>query len=107
MAQKVTVQLVDDLDGGTANETVTFGLDGNAYDIDLSTANAAALRQALARYIAAGRRSRSAVPRRTRLRATGDSRSALIRAWAREQGIPVNERGRISADVARRYDAAH
>ena len=45
MAQKVTVELEDDLDGGPADETVRFGVDGSEYEIDLSTKNAAAFRR--------------------------------------------------------------
>ncbi|MBO0851506.1 MAG: Lsr2 family protein, partial [Pseudonocardia sp.] len=56
MAQKVTVSLIDDLDGNKADETVEFGLDGKSYEIDLSSGNAGKLRDALADYVAAARR---------------------------------------------------
>src|SRR3954447_26296405 len=56
MAQKVQVILVDDLDGGSADETVSFSLDGVAYEIDLSDKNAAAFRDSLAQYVGLARR---------------------------------------------------
>jgi len=105
MAQKVQITLVDDLDGRPADETVSFALDGSAYEIDLSAANAAALRDALATYVAHARRARGGGRRRNGRGGAG--RSAQIRAWARSQGIAVNERGRIPADVVARFEAAH
>lgn len=111
MAQKVTVQLVDDLDGGPADETVSFSLDGVAYEIDLSTANSAALRDAFARYVGHARRTggRSSGGRGSsggRRRSGGDNRTAQIREWARANGHKVNERGRIPAAVIDAYEKA-
>jgi hypothetical protein len=112
MAQKVTVSLVDDLDGGTAEETVGFGLDGKSYEIDLSSANASKLRDALAEFVAAARRPGSGRAGRRSggagssggSRAAGDrEQSRAIREWAREQGMDVSERGRIPADVLQAY----
>ncbi|NEE54003.1 Lsr2 family protein, partial [Streptomyces sp. SID8455] len=60
MAQRVVVTLSDDIDGGTAAETVTFALDGKTYEIDLNPANAKKLRKALAPYMAAGRKQTNA-----------------------------------------------
>lgn len=107
MAQKVQVVLVDDLDGGPADETVTFALDGTTYEIDLSASNAAALRNSVARFVAHGRKVARPVASSSRRSRKGGDRPAQIRAWAREQGIEVNERGRVSAEVTARYDAAH
>jgi hypothetical protein len=112
MAQKVQVVLVDDLDGGPADETVTFSLDGVSYEIDLTHDNAAALRDALAPYVGHGRRvgastRRSSSARAPRTRASGPGSPAEVREWAKAQGIEVNERGRISADLKAKYDAAH
>jgi hypothetical protein len=110
MAQKVTVLLVDDIDGGPADETVSFSLDGVAYEIDLSTANAAAFRDSLARYVGTARRvggragGRGGAGRR---RAGGDNRTAQIREWARSHGHKVSERGRIPGSVVEAYDKAH
>ena len=105
MAQRVEVVLVDDLDGGPADETVQFALDGVSYEIDLTAANAQSMRDALAPYLGHARRTRRAGQRKAA--GTGPtSQSAAIRAWAREQGLPVNERGRIPADIVAKYEAA-
>jgi len=109
MAQKVQVILVDDLDGGSADETVSFALDGVAYEIDLSDKNAAAFRDSLAQYVGLSRRvgGRAAAGRGTSRRKGGDNRTAQIREWARSNGHKVNERGRIPATVVEAYDKAH
>lgn len=110
MAQKVQVILVDDLDGGSADETVTFSLDGVSYEIDLSTGNAAALRDSLASWVGHARkvgRSSAARPARRAGRSGGSSDANAIREWARESGIAVSERGRISAETKAAYAAAH
>jgi hypothetical protein len=112
VAQKVQVVLVDDLDGGEAVETVAFSLDGTAYEIDLSAANAAKLRDDFASYVGAARKAGRRATGRQTTRRTGSTsssreRAAEIRAWARDQGIKVSERGRIPADLAARYDAEH
>jgi hypothetical protein len=109
MAQKVQVVLVDDLDGGTADETVTFSLDGVSYEIDLTHDNAAHLRDALAPYVGHGRRvggSRRAGSRGA-ARAAGATNPAEVREWAKSQGIAVSERGRISAELQATFEAAH
>ena len=106
MAQKITVALEDDLDGGPADETVRFGFDGGDYEIDLSTKNATAFRRQLTPYIEHGRRTGRGPRRRSRRTAPSRERSADIRAWAKDQGIAVSERGRIPASVAEQYDAA-
>ena len=106
MAQKITVALEDDLDGGPADETVRFGLGGTVYEIDLSTKNATAFRRQLAPFIEHARRNGRGPRRRPGRAASGRERSADIRAWAKDQGITVSERGRIPASVAGQYDAA-
>lgn len=103
MAQKVNIVLVDDIDGSDAEETVTFALDGREYEIDLSRANADKLRDALALYVGHARRGGG---RRARNRAGGPTPSD-IRAWARENGFTVPDRGRVSATVREAYLAAH
>ena len=97
----------DDLDGSQGAETVTFGLDGVNYEIDLGQPNRTRLATALAPFIAAGRASRGSGRRGTGR--TGGPRidRAAVRAWAREAGLAVSERGRISAEVMRQYQAAH
>ena len=121
MAQKVQVVLVDDLDGGTADETVSFSLDGVAYEIDLTTENAAKLRDQFAVYVGSARRvgGRAARGRSRGGRSgSGDGgggrsggrrsgESAQIREWARQNGFQVSERGRISAEVRDAYTKAN
>ena len=108
MAQKVNIVLVDDLDGGPADENVRFGLDGTNYDIDLSAANAAELRSALERYVAAGRKSSGGRAARTKAPSGGrGNESAQIRQWARDNGYTVNSRGRIQAEIQEAYQKAH
>ncbi len=114
MAQRVQVVLTDDVDGGVADETVTFGLDGSSYEIDLSSANAEKLRNAFAPYVGAARRggrpgggrSRSggAAPRAAAR--SGGGENAAIREWAKANGHAVSERGRISGQVRDAYAAA-
>ncbi len=106
MAQKVHIQLVDDIDETDAEETVTFGLDGKEFAIDLNSKNAKNLREALAPYVAHARPvSRSG--RRSGAKAASGTAPAEIRAWARENGFDVPERGRVSAEVREAYAAAH
>lgn len=113
MAQKVIVSLVDDLDGGQADQTVQFGFEGKNYEIDLSSDNAARLRNALADYVAAARRPSAS--RRGAKVAAGSSggsgntaavdreQNQAIRDWARKRGMKVSERGRIPSDVLEAY----
>ena len=106
MVQKITVALEDDIDGGPADETVRFGLGGTEYEIDLSTKNAAAFRQQLAPFIEHARRTGRGQRRRPGRTVSSRERSADIRAWAKDQGITVSDRGRIPASVAEQYEAA-
>lgn len=111
MAQKVNIILVDDIDGSEATETVTFGLDGTTYEIDLNDENAGKLREALATYVGHGRKV-GAGPRRGRrtassAAASGGPSAKEVREWARANGHDVPDRGRVSAEVREAYDAAH
>lgn len=115
MAQKVQVLLIDDIDGGTADETIPFSLDRSTYEIDLSKKHAAALRDALATYVAHARKAGRNRPtpvlggaRHGGSRASIDREQAkAIRDWARKNGHTVSERGRIAADVVEAYNSAH
>jgi len=106
MAQKTTVALEDDLDGGPADETVRFAIGGTSYEVDLSTANATAFRRQLAPFIAHARKTGRGPRRPGRRTPSSGERSADIRAWAKDQGIAVSERGRIPASIAEQYQAA-
>jgi hypothetical protein len=106
MAQRVTVALEDDLDGGPADETVRFAFGGADYEIDLSKKNAAAFRKKLAPFVEHARKPGRAQPRRGSRTAASRQRSGDIRAWAKDHGIAVSERGRIPASVVDQYQAA-
>ena len=102
MARKTSVELVDDIDGTTAAETVTFTIDGSRYEIDLSEKNAAKLRSVLSRWIEASRR---AGQRRARggSRKADPAESTKARKWATENGFEVGPRGRLRAEVLAAY----
>lgn len=106
MAQRVQVVLTDDIDGSPADETVTFGLDGVTYEIDLTKKNAAALRKALEQYVSVSRRVG------TKTKKAGNrsnvSNAKHMREWLKANGHPdLGERGRIPADLVAKYEAAH
>jgi len=113
MAQQVRVEMVDDLDGGVAGQTVPFSLDGVGYEIDLSNDNADELRDALARYVSASRRvggrkvrlaaGQSVGASASRTTSADRERSRAIRAWAVENGFTVSDRGRIAAEIVQAY----
>ncbi len=115
MARSTQIVLIDDIDGGSAHETVIFGLDGVSYEIDLSKANASRLRKALAPYTekglrTGGRRAARSVSARSRTRRSGTSSGRdipAIRSWAKKKGLIDSERGRIPVLVIEAYDAAH
>lgn len=110
VAQKVNIVLVDDIDETEADETVSFGLDGKEYAIDLNTENATKLREALAPYVAHARPTSGRGGRRgggASSRSSSGPPPAEIRAWARENGYDVPERGRVSSEVRDAYAAAH
>ncbi|GAA2407174.1 Lsr2 family protein [Streptomyces glaucosporus] len=105
MAQRVVVTLSDDIDGGEASETVSFGLDGKVYEIDLSQENAKKLRMSLAPYVRAGRRQArdGGTFRHTSLAPD----PAAVRAWARSHGFELPPRGRIPKKVYEAFNEAH
>lgn len=106
MATRTTVTLEDDLDGSRAEETVRFGLGAVEYEIDLSVANAGRFRAELAPFVEHARklgRGQRAWPGRT---PAARRDSAAVRAWAKEHGIEISERGRIPVSVVEQYEAA-
>lgn len=115
MAQRQQTILTDDLEGGEspASETVTFALDGVAYEIDLNDDNANRLRGDLATWIGHARKQRGATAGRGRGRARSTASNgsgvdtAAVRAWARENGHQVSDRGRVPGTVIDAYTAAH
>lgn len=108
MAQKVVIELSDDLDGSEAVETVTFALDGRSYEIDLSEKNVGRLRKIFAPYMEAGRRQGGARRGTKRAPVGGDRPNpGEVRTWAAAQGIEVAPRGRVPAEVIEKYRAAN
>ena len=106
MAQRTHIDLIDDLDGSPAAETVSFSVDGVSYEIDLSDRNAAALRDALAPFAAAARKQ-SSVRRQARRKGASVGDATAIRTWAQSQGLSVSNRGRVSAEIRAAYENAH
>ena len=106
MAQRVSVELEDDLDGGPADETLRFGIAGSEYEIDLSKKNASKFRRQIAPYIEHARKAGRGQRRRPARTASNREHSGDIRAWAKDHGIAVSERGRIPASVVQQYQAA-
>ena len=106
MAQKVSVALEDDLDGGAADETVRFGVGDAEYEIDLSAKNAAAFRNQLTPFIEHARKAGRRQAHRPGRTAASRQRSGDIRAWAQAHGLPVSERGRIPSSVVEQYYTA-
>jgi Lsr2 len=104
MASRVTIELIDDLDGRSADETVGFELDGKGYEIDLSTSNAGRLRKALEPFTAVARATGRGRARRATL--TRDFDPVAVRKWAASNGIEVSKRGRIPGDVLSQFHAA-
>ena len=108
MARVTQVRLVDDLDGGVADASVAFALDGKSFEIDLSAKRAAELRNILASYVGAARRAGGTTVRRQRSTAASSPRrgdTSAIREWAAAHGHQVSARGRISAAVIQAYES--
>jgi hypothetical protein len=106
MARKTAIITEDDLDGGPADETVRFGFGGIDYEIDLNSTNARTLRERLAPFVDHARRSRVGTSRLPRRTVSARERGRAIRAWARDHGIEVSQRGRLPASVIERYRSA-
>ena len=113
MAQRTVISMTDDIDGSEASETVLFGLDGATYEIDLNEAHAEDIREILAPYVTAARRvgasggGRSVRASSSRPSGAGDVDPKAVRAWAEANGVEVNARGRLKAEVVEQYKAAN
>ncbi len=126
MARQTTVEMIDDIDGGHADETVRFGLDGKEYEIDLSGRNAARLRKVVLPFVDVARRSEQSASRSalvilppvggrpapvsppaagTRPARVDREQTQAIRDWARGKGLDVSRRGRIPAEIVARFHA--
>ena len=107
MATKIHVELLDDLDGSPASQTVRFALDGSEFEIDLTDEHAAQLRDVFTEFTGAARRSRAQTGRQAKPNASNGVDVKAVREWAHAQGISVNPRGRIAQQVIDQYIAAN
>jgi hypothetical protein len=102
--------MFDDLDGAEGARTVSFSLEAWTYEVDLTPEHAAELRKSLEPWITAGRRvTKDAQPggKAAKTQGTAESETAKVRAWAREEGLEVSDRGRIPAEVREAYRSSH
>jgi Lsr2 len=107
MAQKIQTLFIDDIDGGEADGTVRFGLDGTEYEIDLDAKHNQELHAALATYVAHARRAGGPAKRAARgRRAAQVVDTGKVRGWAKDNGYDIKERGRIPAEILAKYQAA-
>jgi hypothetical protein len=109
MAQKIQTLFIDDIDGGDADGTVRFSLDGAEYEIDLNARHTDELRTTLKSYIEHGRKVGG--PARRATAARGGRRpssvdTVAVRTWARENGYDIKDRGRAPADLVAKYEEA-
>jgi len=108
MAQQIQTLFIDDIDGGAAEGTVRFALDGTDYEIDLSGKNSEELRSALRKYVDHARKvggnARRPGARGGRRSSTVDT--GAVRAWARKNGYEIKDRGRVPSEVVAKYQAA-
>jgi hypothetical protein len=114
MAQRVQVQLIDDLNGEEAHETVRFGVDGTNYEIDLTTENADRLRSVLGEYVekgrkadSSGRKSQGGQPRTASASGRSREETQQIRQWAKDNGHNPSSRGRLNQSIVDAYNEAH
>ena len=111
VAQKIQTLFIDDIDGGEAEGTVRFALDGAEYEIDLSARHSEELRSALGKYVSHARKVGGAArrpvrPGRGAKSANGALNTTEVRNWARENGFDIKDRGRVPADLVAKYQAA-
>jgi hypothetical protein len=112
VAQKIQTLFIDDIDGGAAEGTVRFALDGTEYEIDLNSKHTEELRSALGKYVSNARKVGGGARRGGRAAGRGGRgvgptlNTTEIRNWARSQGIEIKDRGRVPAEVVAKYQAA-
>jgi hypothetical protein len=108
MAQKIQTLFIDDIDGGDAEGTVRFGLDGTDFEIDLSAKHNEELHKTLETYVRHARNVGGASRRTPHSRRTGAQAvdTAKVREWARENGYDIKDRCRVPADLVAKYQAS-
>jgi Lsr2 len=108
MAQKIQTLFIDDIDGGAAEGTVRFALDGTDYEIDLSGQHSDELHTELRKYVEHARK----VVGHARRNARGGSRrgssidTAKVREWAKAEGYDIKDRGRVPGELVAKYQEA-
>lgn len=107
MARRTHVEMTDDIDGSDATTTITLGLDGALWELDLSDYNVLELQHTLAPWIAAARRTRGTAPRRKGAGRHSREQLDAMRSWARSNGYEVSDRGRIPVPVQTAFENAH
>jgi hypothetical protein len=107
VAQRVQVLLTDDIDGSEASQTVRFGWLGAEYEIDLNDKNFSAFEKAIGKYVASARKTGGGAKARGKQKATPTADLTVVRAWARDNGYEVSDRGRVSASIMDAYTAAN
>lgn len=108
MAQRIQTLFIDDIDGGAAEGTVRFALDGTEYEIDLSGKHKAELTQTLEKYVTHARKVGGTARRAPRGRRSGAAAidSTKVREWAKENGYSIKDRGRVPAELVAKYQEA-
>lgn len=104
MAQKIHVELVDDLDGSPAVETVQFAIRGRTYEVDLNKKNVERLNKALTPFMENGRYVR---PSGRPAKKGASNNAQAVREWAKQNGFEVSARGAIPQNVREAYSAAN
>ena len=106
MAQRIQTLFIDDIDGGPAEGTVRFGLDGAEFEIDLNAKHSEELHSALQKYIPHARKVGGTTRREPRGRRSANAVDTMaVRTWAREHGIDIKDRGRVPANIIEQYQA--
>ena len=103
---KKIVEVVDDFDGTPADQTVRFAFNGASYEIDLTRAHFEEFAEAIQPYIKVGRKTGSTRRRGNAGNPAQRLETAKIRAWAKEEGYELSERGRIPASIVEDYRKA-
>ncbi|MFI6052753.1 Lsr2 family protein [Streptomyces violascens] len=109
MAQKIVTIYTDDLTGEESAEAATHQIviDGVAYEVDLGPDSYDKLMEAVGPFLKAGRRVRGSRGKATSTRQAGGTDTAVVRAWAKENGYDINDRGRVPAEIREAYNKAH
>jgi hypothetical protein len=112
VAQRVSVTYACDYDDKEIPEgqqrSLAFGIDGRDYEIDLCKKHSDRFGGLISKFTQHARRpAQKGAPKRKRRTAANRQHSAEIRAWAKDQGMEVNDRGRIPGSVLTAFESTH